>query len=101
MDKEFIVETSYEGYTFVGWAEGLFQPEATLEEPHPEKRPYYNMYVISPVSSFRSDEYRAFGLKAEKKKCISPDAWKDLKPGDKVKLFFDDKQRVVMAAIDG
>lgn len=97
MDKGFIVEDGYPGYVFVGWASGTFQAN------NGEKTPYHNMYVISPVSSFQSDDYKAFGFKAEKKKCISPEIWQtaDFKPGDKVKLFFDDKQRVVMAAIDG
>ena len=39
-------------------------------------------------------------MKAEKKKCISADVWQDLEPGNRVKLFFDDKKRVVMAALD-
>lgn len=40
------------------------------------------------------------GMKAEKKKCLSPEIWNGLEPGDRVKLFFDDKKRVVMAALD-
>ncbi len=66
-----------------------------------DKRPYYNMYVLSPVSDFESEDYQASGFKAEKKKCESPEVWKDLEPGNRVKLFFDDKKRVVMAALDG
>ena len=59
------------------------------------------MYVLSPVSSWKSEDYNASGFKAEKKKCISSDVWEDLNPGDRVKLFFDDKRRIVMAALDG
>ena len=95
MGTEFIIDPSYAGYVFLGWAEGLFETDGG------EKRPYYNMYVLSPVSSWKSEDYSAFGFKAEKKKCISADVWKDLNPGDRVKLFFDDKSRVVMAALDG
>ena len=95
--KEIKIDPAYQGYVFLGWAAGLF--EATTQTGT-EKRPYYNMYVFSPVSDFRSDEYEASGFKAEKKKCISPDVWKGLKPGDKVKLFFDDKQKVIQAALD-
>lgn len=99
MGKEFTVTSEYEGYVFVGWAAGRF--DADLQDGSTEKKDYFNMYVISPVSSFKSEDYQAFGMKAEKKKCVSPDVWKDLTPGDRVKLFFDDKKRVVMAALDG
>ena len=94
MGEEIIVSTGYPGYTFVGWAAGQF------ENDKGEKMPYANMFVLSPVSTYESAEYKAFGMKAEKKKCLSPDVWKDLEIGSRVKLFFDDKQRVVMAALD-
>ena len=58
------------------------------------------MYVLSPVSTYQSEDYEASGYKAEKKKCLSEEVWKDLNPGDKVRLFFDDKKRVVMCALD-
>lgn len=94
MGMEFIVDSGYQGYIFVGSAQGNFQGEDG------EKRAYYNMYVISPVSSYQSEDYQAFGYKAEKKSCVSSEVWKDLDPGSRVKLFFDDKRRVVMAALD-
>ena len=62
--------------------------------------PYYNMFVLSPVSSFQSEDYKAYGLKAEKKKCLSEKVWEGLEPGDKVRLFFDDKGRIIEAALD-
>lgn len=95
MSKEFIVEGGYQGYVFTGYAMGNFEPQ-----DGGEKKPYYNMYVLSPVSDYQSDDYQGFGFKAEKKRCVSADVWKDLDVGSKVRLFFDDKQRVVMAAID-
>lgn len=95
MGKEIIIDSGYEGYVFLGWAEGRFETEQG------EKRPYYNMYVLSPVSSWVSEDYKAAGFKADKKKCLSADVWKDLEPGSRVKLFFDDKNRVMMAALDG
>lgn len=95
--KEIKIDPAYQGYVFLGWAAGLVEAKT---QTGTEKRPYYNMYVFSPVSDFRSDEYVASGFKAEKKKCISPDVWKGLEPGDKVKLFFDDKQKVIQAALD-
>lgn len=94
MGKEFTVSTEYEGYVFLGWASGMFETEQG------EKRPYFNMYVLSPVSSYVSEDYQASGMKAEKKKCISAEVWQGLEPGNRVKLFFDDKKRVVMSALD-
>ena len=40
--------------------------------------PYANMFVLSPVSSYEPDDYQAMGMKAEKKKCLSPEVWADL-----------------------
>ena len=60
-EKEFQVSTAYSGYVFLGWAQGRFEPEQG------RKMPYYNMFVLSPVSSFQSEDYEAYGLKAEKK----------------------------------
>ena len=93
MGKEFTVSTDYEGYVFLGWASGTFETEKGV------KMPYHNIYVVSPVSSYVSEDYQASGMKAEKK-CTSADVWQDLEPGNRVKLFFDDKKRVVMAALD-
>ena len=58
------------------------------------------MYVLSPVSTFASEDYQAEGMKAEKKNCLSSEVWDGLEPGNRVKLFFDDKGRVVMAALE-
>lgn len=93
--KEIKIDPAYQGYVFLGWASGMFEPKPG------EKRPYHNMYVFSPVSDYVSDEYEASGFKAEKKKCVTPDVWNGLTPGDKVRLFFDDKGRVIEAALDG
>lgn len=92
--SDFTVFGSYNGYIFVGCAQGNF--EASRDG---QKLPYYNMYVLSPVSSWSSEDYEASGWKAEKKKCISSDVWKGLDPGDHVMLFFDDKGRVIQAGI--
>ena len=93
-EKKFQVSTAYSGYVFLGWAQGRFEPEQG------RKMPYYNMFVLSPVSSFQSEDYKAYGLKAEKKKCLSEKVWEGLEPGDKVRLFFDDKGRIIEAALD-
>ena len=94
MGEEFLVSTGYQGYVFVGCAEGQFKTEDG------RMMPYANMFVLSPVSTYESEDYKASGMKAEKKKCLSPQVWEGLEIGNRVKLFFDDKQRVVMAALD-
>ena len=86
MSTEIIIDTEYNGYVFVGWAAGRFQTDRG------EMMPYANMFVLSPVSSYESEDYQASGMKAEKKKCLSPEVWNGLEPGDRVKLFFDDKK---------
>ena len=88
------IDLEYQGYVFLGWASGMFELKDS------SKRPYYNMYVFSPVSTFESDDYKASGFKAEKKKCMTPDVWRGLNPGDKVRLFFDDKGRVIESALE-
>lgn len=78
-------------YIYVGCAEGQFE-----NDKH-EKQPYFNMYVISPVSDYSSEDYRAKGFKAEKLKCLSPAVWKDLTVGELVTLYFTDKKAVALA----
>lgn len=94
MGNEFIVSCDYSGYVYVGNAYGRF------EDQRGAMQPYAHIFVLSPVSSYESDDYHATGFKAEKFKCAGPDVWKDIKIGDRVKLFFDDKKRVVMAVAD-
>ena len=93
--KEFTVDMGYPGYVFVGWAKGQFKRDDG------NMQPYCNMYVISPVSTYVSEDYKASGFKAEKMKCLSSEVLDGLNPGDKVRLFFDDKQRVSMVALEG
>lgn len=94
MSKEFVVDGNYEGYVYVGHAVGRFENDLG------EKQPFCNLYVLSPVSSYSSEDYSASGFKAEKKKCVSSDVINGLTIGDRVRLFFDDRQRVVMVAVD-
>ena len=91
------INVNYTGYVFVGCAEGRF--DATTDNGT-EKRSYYNIFVLSPVSDYASDDYKASGFKAQKLKCAAPTVWDGLTPGDRVKLFFDDKGRVVLAVTD-
>lgn len=97
------IDSEYEGYVFLGAAQGRFEAEQKNAAGQTERvmKDYFQMFVVSPVSSFSSDNYSAFGFKAEKKSCVSADVWKDVHIGDRVRLFFDDKKRVVMVALDG
>ena len=51
-------------YLVVGWAQGLMDTEE--EDANGKKvnvqRPYYQLFVLSPVSSYKSDTYTASGL---------------------------------------
>ena len=60
MGREMIVDTEYAGYVFVGWAAGRLQTERGA------MMPYANMFVLSPVCSYESEDYQAMGMKAEK-----------------------------------
>ena len=80
-------------WVVTGWAEG--QMETEREDDKGQKvivmQPYYQLFVISPVSSY----------KAEKLRCVSNAVWKDLKPLEVVNLYFDEKKRVSLAASTG
>ena len=92
--KNFTIDAAYAGYVYVGHAQGNF------ENDKGEKQSYFNIYVISPCSNYQSEDYMASGFKAEKLKCTDAEVWRDLDPGCKVKLFFDNKNRVQMIALD-
>lgn len=97
---DFIVSGEYKGYVYVGNAQGNSEQERkdpVTGQLKTVKVPYYNMYILQPVSDYVSADYQAFGFKAEKVKCISPDVWAGLVPGEKIKIFFDDKKRAQMA----
>ena len=83
-------------FIYVGNAQGNVEVEEG--ERKGEKIPYFNMFVITPVSDYTSEDYKAEGFKAEKKKCVSAAVWKDLVPGEKCQLFFDDKGKVALAS---
>ena len=90
-------------WVVTGWAEG--QMETEREDDKGQKvivmQPYYQLFVISPVSSYKSDNYSANGMKAEKLRCVSNAVWKDLKPLEVVNLYFDEKKRVSLAQEKG
>ena len=90
-------------WVVTGWAEGKMEVEREDENKrkYTEMQPYFQLFVLSPVSSFKSEKYSARGLKAEKLRCVSNAVWKDLKPLEVVNLYFDDKKRVSLAASTG
>lgn len=97
---DFIVSGEYKGYVYVGHAQGNSEQERKdpkTGELVTVKVPYYNMYILQPVSDYVSPDYQAFGFKAEKVKCVTPDVWAGLVPGEQIKIFFDDKKRAQMA----
>lgn len=95
MDDVFYIDSNYKGYTYLGSAVGRFKTERG------DMRDYCNLYVCSPVSDFVSEDYKGAGFKAEKKACLSSSVLGDgFTPGDKVKLFFDDRGRVQLIALD-
>ena len=91
-DREWVV---------TGWAEGQMETDRTDDRGNPVMQPYYQLFVLSPVSSYKSDNYNANGLKAEKLRCVSNAVWKDLTPLAVVHLYFDEKKRVSLAASTG
>lgn len=79
--------------TFLGAAKGKFKTEAG------ELRDYYSLFCFSPVSQQSSDTYSAFGYKAEKLRCVSPDIWEGFSPFDQVDLYYDRYGRVCRAVL--
>lgn len=88
-------------WVVTGWAEGQMETDRTDDNGNPVMQPYYQLFVLSPVSSYKSDNYNANGLKAEKLRCVSNAVWKDLTPLEVVNLYFDEKRRVSLAASTG
>lgn len=90
-------------WVVTGWAEGQMETEREDDKGHKVTvmQPYYQLFVISPVSSYKSDNYSAKGIKAEKLRCVSNAVWKDIKPMEVVNLYFDEKKRVSLAASTG
>ena len=52
-------------------------------------------------SCFLPSVPNANGLKAEKLRCVSNAVWKDIRPFEVVKLYFDEKKRVSLVASTG
>lgn len=87
-------------YIFTGWAKGRFdaQDNRTGET---FKKNYFNAYLISPVSDYKSEDYEASGFKAEKYSCLSAEVWKGLSPGEVVNVYFGEKEVIALMTSTG
>jgi hypothetical protein len=101
--KEWLYMGEQKFYIYVGNAHGRFEdtdrrgnPLAN-EDGTPKFKDFANMFVVTPCSTYESDDFHASGYKAEKLGCVSPDVWKDLNPGELVNLYFTDKKKVALA----
>jgi hypothetical protein len=55
---------------------------------------YCNVFVLEDFTGSESKDYHFSGQKAAKYGCISPDVFKDIKPGTRVRCFFDSRKKV-------
>ena len=74
--------------TFVGYGYGKFQNDRG------EMQPYCNVFVLENFYGTENADYHFSGQKAAKYKCVSPDVWKDIKVGTRVRCFFDSRNRI-------
>ncbi len=99
--EDFIVSSSYEGYVYVGHAQGNSEQEREnpkTKQKETVKVPYCNVYILQPCSTYVSEDYQAWGMKAVQYKCLNRECLKSLIPGEQVNLFFDEKKRVQLVA---
>ncbi len=80
---------------FVGYNFGQFQnDEGRMQD-------YCNVFMLEDFGGQESNDYHFAGHKAVKYGCVSPDVFKDIKVGMKVRCFFDSKKKVsYMVAVD-
>ena len=73
---------------FVGYNFGQFQnDEGRMQD-------YCNVFMLEDFGGQESNDYHFAGQKAMKYGCVSPDVFKDIKVGMKVRCFFDSKKKV-------
>ena len=73
---------------FVGFNFGQFQNDQG------QMQDYCNVFVLEDFTGQESKDYHFGGQKAMKYGCVSPDVFKDIKPGTRVRCFFDSKKKV-------
>jgi hypothetical protein len=73
---------------FVGFNHGRFRKDdGTMQD-------YCNVFVLEPFAGSENNDYHFGGQKAAKYGCVSPDLFKDIKPGTRVQCYFDSKKKV-------
>lgn len=60
---------------------------------------YCNLFCIAPITGTETDDFHFEGHKAFTFKCASPDVLDGIKPKDHVQLYFNQRQRVVLATV--
>ena len=73
---------------FVGFNFGRFQNDSG------HMQDYCNAFMIEDFTGSENNDYHFGGQKAMKYGCTSPAVFKDIKPGTRVKCFFDSKKKI-------
>jgi len=73
---------------FVGFSYGRFQNDRG------EMQNYCNVFMLEAFNGSESADYHFGGQKAVKYGCTSPDVWKGVAFGTKVRCFFDSKKKI-------
>lgn len=73
---------------FVGYNYGRF------ENDEGDMQDYCNAFVLENFSGTENKDYHFAGQKAVKYGCVSPDVFKEIKVGSKVKVFFNGKRKI-------
>ena len=55
---------------------------------------YCNVFMLEDFTGSESDDYHFGGQKAVKYRCLKPELFKDIAPGEVVRCFFDGKGRI-------
>lgn len=73
---------------FVGFGYGRFKNDKG------EMQSYCNAFMLEEFTGDQNEDYHYGGQKAVKYGCTSPDVFKDIAPGTRVKCFFDSKKKI-------
>jgi hypothetical protein len=73
---------------FVGYGYGRFKNDRG------EMQDYCNVFMLEDFTGSENNDYHFGGQKAVKYRCLKPELFKDLVPGERVRCFFDGKGRI-------
>ena len=73
---------------FVGYNYGRFETKTG------EMRDYCNAFMLEEFGGEMNKDYCFGGQKAVKYSCTKPEVWKNCEIGQRVKCWFDSKQRI-------